>query len=1116
MSAYNYVITAKPATAVHDAVKGYFLSSYVQNLIISKGTCIEIYSLDGLHLKHKHDFSLYGRIRAMEICSLPEKPQGILFVLTESHEYVILYYDAEHNSVDTYAKGVIQHKFVRKTNFGPMTSIDQSGKIVITSIFGGVISVLSLMDARISVLNSVKGKAKDTGRPNTPVFFNLRIPENEIISLTTVCANDALRFVVLYSDENERRHIKTYDINIATKALVTKSQFHASVEDHDQIVVSVPEPYKGVLVIGELTISYYDLEGSSKTISVPAMDVKGYGMVNTHGPNVQFLIGDSTGMLHMLTLVPVSKVIPELIFENIGQTHVPSSIVSLGGGIVYLGSPEGDSCLIKLSKNAYNVSSFDVIEEYPSLAPITDFCLFDLDKQGMKTMVCCSGVENDGSLRMVRGGIGFSKEFAVPMKGVTKIWPLLSRNNKWQDGLVISLLNSSRLVQYNYETMTTAEVSNFPNFCYDERTLSTAITKQGSLIQVTPSWVRLMPYSHGCKQFSKWSPPSIGSRIDVAYTTSSVCILSYEIGVLALLSANDLTLSIKRERKFDDEISCIYVSPEVPNNSGPVFVAIGLWGGQDVKLLNISDFSTVWENKIEADAVPRDVRYTKLGEHDYFFVGLDDGRMVYFCSKDGMKTQREVSIGIGKIQFHSFEINGENAIFVASDRPTIITSSHGRLVYSSVNAEEIFGFCTYYSPDKEKYNLLATSTELMFGSIDTKRSLHAIKFPLDKRMGRRIAYHEDSKTIAVATVQTKLRNEVNFSKGWLQIFDAYTLKCVDTIDLLENELIESLLSTKVEGYDMSFLFVGTAILEEDDSDPENGRILVYKVCDRHTYSLVDAVKVPGVVYDIQPIKGSIVASVVGTIYYMSHFNPDANLGERFTMVPKLDVSNTILAIDTDDDRILTGDLMHSMALLKMEDSSETTQLEKVARDFNSSWMTTVKILRDDSYIGADALLNLFTLKPSKQTEDCALERMEVIGEYQLGDLVNRFRSGTLSEKSREKQDVVIDRNTFLYATVNGAIGSISSISVNEYKLLLKIQQQLETLPSIGSLEHRRWRSFNNGTRTGEPRGFIDGDLIETFLHLPKEKRNRVYKSIDNLNTPLSDIIQLIESLSDVR
>ncbi|KAI9026659.1 CPSF A subunit region-domain-containing protein [Phycomyces nitens] len=1115
MSAYNYVITAKAATAVHDAVKGNFMSPHEENLIISKGTYIEIYGLSGFHLESKYDFSLYGRIRSMEICNILGYPQGVLFVLTESHEYVMLYYDSKTKAINTYAKGVIQHKFVRKTKFGPMTSINQNGKIIITSIFGGVISVISLTEASMPVSSSVKGKSKDTGKSHIPVFFNVRIPENEIISITTVWSMNIPKFAILYADENERRHLKTYDINMATKSLVTKNQFHTSVEDREHIIVSVPEPYKGVLVIGELTVSYYDLEGSSRVLSVNAMDVKGCGLIKTNDPGVQYLIGDCSGMLHMITLRSMARGTPELLMETIGQTHVPSSIVDLGNGIIYLGSPEGDSCLIKLSGSLDNRVTFEVIEEYPSLAPITDFCLFDLDNQGMKTMVCCSGVANDGSLRMVRGGIRFSKHFGIPMDGITKIWSLSSKNDLREDVLVISLLHSTRLVQYDYRTMSMGEVADFSNFCYDEPTVATAITSQGNIIQVTPSCVWLMPYSYSCKQSSRWSPPEPGAQIYVAYTTTNTCVISYGKGNLVSLNTRDFTLSVKKQRTFDNEISCIYVSPEVKNNSGKRYVAIGLWGGQDVKLLNLSDLSTVWENKIEAGTVPKDVRYTRLGEYDYFLVGLGDGRLVYFCSKDGMKSQREISIGIGKLSFHSFEINGESAIFVSSDRPTIITSSHGKLVYSSVNAEEIFGFCTFNCPNKEKYSLLATSTELVFGWIDNKRSLHSIKFPLDQRMGRKLAYHEESKTIAIGTVQTKAENDVSFNKGWLQIFDAYTLKCVDTIDLLENELIESLLTTKIEGYPTSFLFVGTAILGEDDSDPDNGRILIYKVCDRHTYSLIDVVEVPGVVYDIQSIKGSIVASVVGTIYYMSHFNPDADKGERFTVVPKLDVSNTILSIDTSDDKILTGDLMHSMALLKMEDS-ESPQLEKVARDFNSSWMTTVKILRDDVYIGADALLNLFTLRPTKQTDDVPSERLEVIGEYQLGDLVNKFRNGTLSEERREKQDVVVDRNTFLYATVNGAIGTISSISLEEYDVLLKIQQQLETLPSIGSLEHRKWRSFNNGTRTGEPRGFIDGDLIEGFLHLSTQEKKRIHESTAGLYTSLSDIIQLIESLSDVR
>uniref|UniRef100_A0A0E0MYK2 RSE1/DDB1/CPSF1 C-terminal domain-containing protein n=1 Tax=Oryza rufipogon TaxID=4529 RepID=A0A0E0MYK2_ORYRU len=59
------------------------------------------------------------------------------------------------------------------------------------------------------------------------------------------------------------------------------------------------------------------------------------------------------------------------------------------------------------------------------------------------------------------------------------------------------------------------------------------------------------------------------------------------------------------------------------------------------------------------------------------------------------------------------------------------------------------------------------------------------------------------------------------------------------------------------------------------------------------------------------------------------------------------------------------------------------------RDYNITWMTAVEMLDDYVYIGADNCYNLFTVLKRR------VGRLLVIGQYHLGDLVNRFHQGPL-------------------------------------------------------------------------------------------------------------------------
>lgn len=53
-------------------------------------------------------------------------------------------------------------------------------------------------------------------------------------------------------------------------------------------------------------------------------------------------------------------------------------------------------------------SYVQIIDSYTNLGPIVDMCVVDLDRQGQGQLVTCSGAYRDGSLRIIRNGIGKS------------------------------------------------------------------------------------------------------------------------------------------------------------------------------------------------------------------------------------------------------------------------------------------------------------------------------------------------------------------------------------------------------------------------------------------------------------------------------------------------------------------------------------------------------------------------------------------------------------------------------------------------------------------------------------------------------------------------------------
>jgi len=78
---------------------------------------------------------------------------------------------------------------------------------------------------------------------------------------------------------------------------------------------------------------------------------------------------------------------------------------------------------------------------------------------------------------------------------------------------------------------------------------------------------------------------------------------------------------------------------------------------------------------------------------------------------------------------------------------------------------------------------------------------------------------------------------------------------------------------------------------------------------------------------------------------------------------------------------------------------------QIARDFTPNWMSSVEIVDDDTFLGAENSFNLFTCqKDSAATTDEERLHLQEVGLYHLGEFVNVFRHG-LSVCSR---DIVLE------------------------------------------------------------------------------------------------------------
>ena len=203
--------------------------------------------------------------------------------------------------------------------------------------------------------------------------------------------------------------------------------------------------------------------------------------------------------------ITLSFGIANLRVQRMGVTSCASTISYLDNGAIFVGSSLGDSQLIRLSSTPIvsddadnemnnmeedNESSnsttattsssaastsastaltheppstyIEPIEEYQNIGPILDFTLVDAEKQGQAHIVACSGAFKDGSLRVVRNGIGIEEEAALEMEGIKGMWSL---RGQWLDEydqyLVMTFRKETHVLGIDGATMGEVDIPGF-------------------------------------------------------------------------------------------------------------------------------------------------------------------------------------------------------------------------------------------------------------------------------------------------------------------------------------------------------------------------------------------------------------------------------------------------------------------------------------------------------------------------------------------------------------------------------------------------------------------------------------------------------------------------------
>ena len=814
------------------------------------------------------------------------------------------------------------------------------------------------------------------------------------------------------------------------------------------------------------------------------------------------------------------------------------------------------------------------LERWANIGPIVDFLVVDLERHGQGSLVTCSGAGKDGSLRIVRNGIGINEQARIELPGIKGLWSVRSGEQVY---LVLAFISETRILAREGEELGEAELEGFDA---DRATVCCVSLPNGTdVCQVTTRGVRLIR-GPDMVLADEWTPPN-GGAVSMAAAEKGMVLLATGGSTLHLLEAGaDGKWRVLTSATMEHEVACLTIcSAHQPDGAAgamqtddapspmviPPIAACGLWTDLSIRLLALPDLKPLHTESIGGVVIPRSLAFAPFGGRIQLFCALGDGQLMSYTLVEGggsgggggdvatdisdvpmsdagaaasggggaggysLTDRKVVTIGTKPISLTPFTSHGALHVFAASDRPTVLhaASDAAKMLFSNVNLKDATHM-TPFACDPAVPDTLAIASEdaLILGTVDEVRKLHVRSVYLHEQP-RRIAHLDAIHAFALLTAICEYTESEEIERSFVRLLDESTFEKAASYELRPMEHACSILTLRVPpaagAADVPtlstspplLLVVGTAFNRPDEPEPIAGRLLVFDVSDR-TLELVCEHRIRGAAYCLEAFGAHGLLAGVNNKLQLYEWQPSA-AGSTPSLKLRSEHCGHILVlyIAVRGDFILVGDLMKSLSLFQCSQTSAGPILE-LARDYSSHWMTSVAFLDDDHYLGAENSLNLFVArKNADATTDDDRGRLEIVGEFGLGEFVNRFRKGSLAMQVADTAGGG-GGNTpmpmLLYGTVNGVIGLIASMPQEDFQFWMKVQGQLtKVIQGVGGFSHAAWRAFSNDRKTVDCSGFVDGDLIESFLSLSPSEMAQVCDGLPGVG--VDELIKKVEDLT---
>ena len=766
---------------------------------------------------------------------------------------------------------------------------------------------------------------------NPPYFLN---KPNSVSNgkITNIKINSKLRKIINNNSNNNENNL---NLNIKNKK--TSEEKHTIVYNYEKLMESVnflecinleedqsidlliTHPNGIIIIFFSTYVIYYQYNSSSKDLhcsksfSYSKRKFIDYILINEK--DYKYYVIDESGNLFTFELLEIKNKVNlnkdtfDISMGLIGKVNPPSDIAYLYNNILFIASKKGNSQLIKINNNIdnkeLNLDNIEIIEEYESLAPISNMLILNNTKEenGIEILTV-SGVGKNCSIKNIKKGTSILFNGDIDIKNITHVFKIVFNNslrltrkkNQANCSFIITTSFKSFILNYDYK-FKIISLNKSINFEKNE------VVKYAKNIE---NFILLVSNIH-IYIYQNDSNLNLNTKSKINNNHELPLIIKYNKNLKALFIYFN---NNKLINYIIDESKGIIIKEEIILENTNIssfdickkFLVFSMWDDSKIGIYSINNKKINYINSFFNDInyiYISNVQIIKLNDQYNIFLSLSIGKLIHFKLINNINTYEENQEYKNNdfIMKHSYNFNLENFkikkikdnnnkyLFLDTSLPCLIHFKNDNIIFSNFNASNCKDIIVLNN--LEKKFLFVFSDKISFGTFSTNQnqniytlksgkninSIKLIDLSSDEFNKRNNNLKQMKYILIIEETELNMNNSLSINTNI--ILNDMNMKEIAKYSFeYNNEISMNLVeidNIKSDSYLKKYYIVGTGITDEKKSEPKIGHLYLIEINFGNNFGIkkLQEIELKGGVYALDTYKNIIYVGIKDTLYIYS-------------------------------------------------------------------------------------------------------------------------------------------------------------------------------------------------------------------------------------------------------